>query len=138
MAGEIDIFLAEKQSGTDFSRRLSQNVRKSIQNLTNKRTGTALKSKVKPVFKAGFLHSLEIYTPYYIYPILHYGFEGSKKNGVAYRMKARNIITDALENGKFTQDLADAVGNQRAEAIVSRINFSFDKEDKDLKTSNSL
>jgi hypothetical protein len=135
MASEIDIFLAEKKIGADFSSRLQRNLRSSISTLTKKKSGLALKSKVKVNYKNGFLYSFTIFTPYYIYPILHYGFEGNKRKGINYRIKARSIITDALENGRYTEELADAVGNKRAVSIMNKIAFGFDKS---LETSISL
>lgn len=130
MASEIDIFLAEKAAGTKFAYRLRSNVRASIASLTTKRSGIALKSTVTPVYKDGLLYALTIKTPYYIYPILHYGFEGNKNKGINYRVKARNIITDALENGKFIEELADTIGENRAVAIVKRIYDGFDIQKK--------
>ena len=83
----------------------------------------ALKTTVKPFFKNELLERITIFTPYYIYPILHIGFEGTKKNGVNARLKAQHFITDALENGKLVEDLANIVGQNRAESIVAKINF---------------
>jgi hypothetical protein len=123
MAGEIDIFLLEKQTGSEFAKRLKRNLLSSIKSKTNKGSGLANKSNVKAFYKNGLLDKLTIFTPYYIYPILHMGFEGSKKNGVNARLKAREFIIDAIENGRLVEDLADIVGNARAEAIVGRIDF---------------
>lgn len=123
MAGEIDIFLLEKQAGKDFSNRLKRNLLSSIKAKTNKVSGLANRSTVKPFFKNGLLDKITISTPYYIYPILHVGFEGSKKNGVNARLKAREFLVDAIENGKLVEELADVVGASRAESIVSKIDF---------------
>lgn len=123
MAGEIDTFLQEKQIGSEFSKRLSRNLKTSIRSKIEKETGRALRSRVKPVYKHGLLERLTIFTPYYIYPILHVGFEGTKKNGVNQRLKAREFLVDAIENGRFVEDLADVVGANRAEAIMSKIDF---------------
>lgn len=127
MAGELDLFMLEKQAGTQFANRVRRNLFDSIRDKTNKGTGLALKSKVKPIYKNELLERITIFTPYYIYPILHIGFEGTKKNGVNARLQARKFITDAVENGKLVEDLADVIGNQRAEVIVNRINFGLDK-----------
>lgn len=136
MASEIDIFLAEKKVGTDFANRIKRNLLTSIkQNVKKGATGMALKSTAKPFYKNGLLDKITLYTPYYIYPILHYGFEGSKKNGINFRVKARQFLSDAVENGKLVEDLATIIGDQRATAIMNRVAFGFDKE---LKTSNSL
>jgi hypothetical protein len=123
MAGGVDILLQEKEIGTDFSKRIKSNLLSSIRRQVKKGSGLALRTAVKPVYKNGFLDRITIFTPYYIYPILHLGFEGSKKNGVRFRVAAKNFITEALENGKIVEDLADLVGSQRASAIVSSINF---------------
>lgn len=136
MASEIDIFLAEKKAGTDFSNRIKRNLLTSIkQNVKKGATGMALKSTARPFYKNGLLDKITLYTPYYIYPILHLGFEGTKKNGINYRVKARQFLSDAVENGKVVEDLATVIGDQRATAIMNRVAFGFDK---DLKTSNSL
>jgi hypothetical protein len=126
MAGELDLFMLEKQAGTQFANRIKRNLLSSIRNKTNKGNGLALKSNVKPIYKNELLDRITIFTPYYIYPILHIGFEGTKKNGVNARLKAREFIMDALEQGKAVEELADVIGNQRAEVIVNRINFGFD------------
>lgn len=123
MAGEIDIFLLEKQTGTAFAKRLKSNLLSSIRSKVDRESGKALKSNVKATYKNGLLDKLTIFTPYYIYPILHIGFEGTKKNGVNARLQARKFLVDAIENGRFVEDLADVVGNARAEAIVSKIDF---------------
>lgn len=136
MASEIDIFLAEKKVGTDFANRIKRNLLTSIkQNVKKGATGMALKSTARPFYKNGLLDKITLYTPYYIYPILHYGFEGKKKNGVMMRLKAKELLKDAVENGKIVDDLATIIGDQRATAIMTRVAFGFDKE---LKTSNSL
>lgn len=143
MPSAVDAYLAANKSeiseeaiGKQFANRIKTNLLASIRNQTNKgKTGMALKSTAKPVFKFGQLDRITLFTPYYIYPILDYGFEGNKSNGVSMRMKARNFLTEALENGKVVQDLADLIGNQRANAIVMRTDFAFDKE---YNTSNSL
>lgn len=135
MAGELDLFMLEKQAGTQFANRIKRNLLSSIRSKTNKVEGLALKSSVKPFYKNELLERITIFTPYYIYPILHIGFEGTKKNGVNARLKARDFIIDAVESGKAVEDLANIIGQQRAEVIVNRINFGFDKN---LKTSNSL
>lgn len=124
MAGEIDIFLQEKKTGTNYTRRVRRNLLTSIKNKTKKGSGLASKSSVKPFYINGFLEKITIATPYYIYPILHVGFEGTKKNGIRQRLQARNIITDAVENGRLVELLATEVGENRAEAIVNRINFN--------------
>jgi hypothetical protein len=123
MAGEIDLFMLEKQAGTQFANRIKRNLLSSIRSKTNKGEGLALKSTVKPFYKGGLLERITIFTPYYIYPILHIGFEGTKSNGVNARLKARDFIVDAVESGKAVEDLADIIGNQRAEVIINRINF---------------
>lgn len=135
MAGELDLFMLEKQAGTQFANRIKRNLLSSIRSKTKKGEGLALKSTVKPFYKNNLLERITIFTPYYIYPILHIGFEGTKSNGINARLKARDFIIDAVESGKAVEELADIIGNQRAEVIVNRINFGFDKN---LKSSNTL
>jgi hypothetical protein len=135
MAGQLDLFMLEKQAGTQFANRIKRNLLSSIRSKTKKGEGLALKSTVKPFYKNNLLERITIFTPYYIYPILHVGFEGTKSNGINARLKARDFIIDAVERGKAVEELADIIGNQRAEVIVNRINFGFDKN---IKSSNTL
>jgi hypothetical protein len=123
MAGQVDLFMLEKQAGTQFANRIKRNLLSSIRSKTEKGSGLASKSTVKPFYKSELLERITIFTPYYIYPILHVGFEGTKSNGVNARLKAREFIVDAVEQGKAVEDLADIIGNQRAEVIINRINF---------------
>jgi hypothetical protein len=135
MAGQVDLFMLEKQAGTQFANRIKRNLLSSIRSKTKKGEGLALKSTVKPFYKNNLLERITIFTPYYIYPILHVGFEGTKSNGINARLKARDFIIDAVERGKAVEELADIIGNQRAEVIVNRINFGFDNN---MKSSNTL
>ena len=123
MAGQLDLFMLEKQAGTQFANRIKRNLLSSIRSKTEKGSGLASKSTVKPFYKNELLERITIFTPYYIYPILHVGFEGTKSNGVNARLKAREFIVDAVERGQIVEDLADIIGNQRAEVIINRINF---------------
>jgi hypothetical protein len=123
MAGQVDLFMLEKQAGTQFANRIKRNLLSSIRSKTEKGSGLASKSTVKPFYKNELLERITTFTPYYIYPILHVGFEGTKSNGVNARLKAREFIVDAVERGKVVEDLADIIGNQRAEVIINRINF---------------
>jgi len=117
--------------GTSFAYRLRTNLIASIRRKTEKRSGLALRSNVKPQYVNGFLNSLTIAVPYYIFPILNNGFEGSKKKGVSARVKEKDFLNDALENGKFVKDLADEVGGIRAAMIVSRINYTLGSSTND-------
>lgn len=132
MAGEIDNFLLEKQIGKEFSGRLKFNFLRSIRSKTSKGSGLAQRSTVIPRYSHGFLDRLTIVTPYYIYPILDLGFEGSKGqsfNKRLGRMKDYNIkerkpdhfVSDAFEGGKLIEDLASKVGDNRARSIMAKI-----------------
>ncbi len=142
MPSAVDAYLAANKSkiseeaiGKQFANRIKSNLLSSIRSKTNSKSGIALKSTVKPIFKFDLLDKITIFTPYYIYPVLNYGFEGTKKNGVNMRLKGKNFIEDTFENGKVVQDLADLIGSQRANSIILRTAFAFDK---DNQTSNSL
>jgi hypothetical protein len=123
MPGEIDLLMLEKQTGKTFANRMQRNLISSIKSKVKTQSGEAIKSKAKPSFKNGLLDKITVFTPFYIYPILHMGFEGSKKDGVNYRIEAKNFLNDALENGRLVEELADVIGNQRAEDIVAKINI---------------
>jgi hypothetical protein len=138
MAGAVDAYFAaktEKDIGTELQWRLKRNLVASIKSKTKEGTGLALKSDVKAFYKDGLLDKITLYTPYYIYPILDYGFEGTKINGINMRLKAGRFLSDALENGKVIRDLADLIGKQRANDIMFRVAFGFKEE---LETSRSV
>lgn len=138
MNSAVDAYLAnrsEKDIGKEFTYRIKRNLLSSIKNKLEKRDGLALKSTAKPVYKNGLLDRITLFTPYYIFPILDYGFEGTKINGITMRLKAGRFLADSLENGKVIKDLADIVGNRRANDIMFRTNFGFDSE---LQTSNTV
>jgi len=138
MASVVDAYLAnksEKDIGTEFTYRIKRNLLSSIKNKLESRKGLALKSTAKPTYKNELLDRITLFTPYYIFPILDYGFEGTKINGINMRLNAGRFLADSLENGKVIKDLADIVGNRRANDIMFRTNFAFDK---DIKGSNSL
>lgn len=135
MAGRTDNLEFERQIGSEFANRLMLNLRRAIKDTTKKKDGLSMKSTASAVYKNNELHSLLIKTPYYIYPILDLGFEGSKKKGINFRVEKRDILIKAIENGRFIEKLADQIGDVRAAAIISRVSFGFDK---DLQTSNSL
>ncbi|MFV8336419.1 hypothetical protein ACNQF7_10090 [Flavobacterium sp. RSP29] len=138
MTSAIDAYLAnksEKDIGVEFSYRIKRNLLSSIKGKLESRQGLALKSTAKPIYKNGLLDRITLFTPYYVFPILDYGFEGTKINGINMRLKAGRFLADSLENGKVIKDLADIVGNRRANDIMFRTNFSFDSE---LETSNTV
>lgn len=135
MAGQLDLFMLEKQAGTQFANRIKRNLLSSIRSKVKKGSGLALKSTTLPLYKNALLERITIFTPYYIYPILHIGFEGTKANGINARLKARDFMIDAIEKGKIVEDLADVIGRQRAEVIINKIDFSFNPI---FKSSNSI
>jgi hypothetical protein len=138
MASAIDAYLAnrsEKDIGTEFQWRVKRNLISSIKSKTKESTGLALKSNAKAFYKNGLLDKITLYTPYYIYPILDFGFEGTKINGINMRLKAGRFLSDALENGKVIRDLADVIGQSRANDVLFRTNFGFDTE---LETSRRI
>jgi len=120
---QIPIKGDETAVGIKFAARLQKNLKASIGAKTIKHTGKALRTKAKPNYVSGYLQSIIITTPYYIFPILNYGFEGSKKKGINSRIEGKDFMFDALEGGKFLDDLADEVGRSRAVQIVRRISF---------------
>jgi len=123
MAGAIDILQQEKQVGKEFSTRIRTNLLSSIKRQTKSKSGLALRTSVKPKFVRGYLDRITIFTPYYIFPILHTGFEGTKSNGVNARLKAREFITEAFQGGKLAEDLSTVIGENRAANILGRIDI---------------
>ncbi|MES2813237.1 MAG: hypothetical protein V4670_12255 [Bacteroidota bacterium] len=124
MAGEIDSLLLEKNIGKEANTALRNALRSAINTTSEKRTGDAFKlANSKSKFKDRRLQRITAEAPDYIFK-QHYGFEGSKKNGVNMRLKATDVFNKALESSNVLETLATAISNVRADQVIAAINFS--------------
>lgn len=123
MASAIDLYNLEKavakQAVTSFGKALKSAIGKT----TDNRTGEALRSAgSRSVFKDERLQRITLRAPHYIFK-QHYGFEGSKKNGVNMRLKPTGVLNIAIEQSGVMDSLADKIADIRASQIIASINF---------------
>lgn len=53
----------------------------------------------------------------------NYGFEGKKSNGVNQRLKATDLINQALDDSKVLDSLADNIATLRGDRVALAISF---------------
>ena len=75
---------------------------------------------VKASFNKGQLVRLGISGPKHLY-VQNYGFEGVKSNGINQRLKATNVVNNAIEESGVVDFLSEALSEFRAEQIVALI-----------------
>lgn len=75
---------------------------------------------VKASFNKGQLVRLGISGPKHLY-VQNYGFEGVKSNGINQRLKATNVVNNAIEESGIVDFLSEALSEFRAEQIVALI-----------------
>lgn len=115
--------LLEKKLAAASVQKLRRNLRSAIaQTTSNTFSGQAKKTTARSKFRAGRLDRLTIVSPHYIFK-QHYGFEGTKKNGVTMRLKATNVLNVALDKSNLLEDLATGIANIRSEEVITKINF---------------
>ena len=86
-------------------------------------TGEAQKTAgSRAVFKDERLQRVTIRAPHYIFK-QHYGFEGTKKDGVNMRMKPTGVIDLALQKANVLETLATEIGNIRADQVIANMSF---------------
>lgn len=113
-------FQEEKQLASYIASLVRKSLREAIVETTTKRTGFASKATSRFVFKQDRLQRITMKAPHYIFK-QHYGFEGSKKNGVNIRLKATNVLNIAIEKGNILNILATGIAEIRAEQVVTII-----------------
>ena len=119
----VDLYNAERQAASKATATVRSGVRSAISRTTDKRSGQALKAVgSRFVFKDNRLQRVTIKSNDYIFK-QHYGFEGTKKNGVNMRLRATGVINLALQNTNVLETLADSIGEIRADQITAKINF---------------
>lgn len=122
MTGLIDLKQAEQKIGRDAAKGLKSGILKLIDQKLARRSGQASKTTVKSRLKQDRLDRLTITAPKHLY-VQNFGFEGSKKNGVTMCLEAKDILTKAVEESNVLDNLADALGELRAEEVITLINF---------------
>jgi hypothetical protein len=127
MPSFVDMYLLEKQVGTNATKLLRQSLKSAIQRTTKSRTGLALKSATsRAVYKNERLQRITLKAPSYIFK-QNYGFEGTKKNGVKMRLKATDVLSQALNSSNVLDKLADSISEIRAEQVIAAIKFNTTK-----------
>lgn len=132
-----DRYLAEKKLAGQSVTALRSAIRYAIDRTTSdariitvngnsylyRNTGEALKQAgSRAVFKDQRLQRLTLRAPHYIFK-QHYGFEGTKKNGVNMRLRATGVLNVAMERAKVLETIADGISEIRLDEVTARINF---------------
>lgn len=118
-----DLFLLEKKAGTAARQKMERGLRYAIGRTLHKgKTGDALKATSRAVYKDNRLQRITMKAPHYVFKN-HYGFEGTKKNGVKMRLLTRGILNIALDQSNVLETLATDIANIRADQAVLKINF---------------
>lgn len=108
----------ESAAGQKAAQRLTGTLRQKA-NQFKTRTGALDKIKASKRMRNGSLRAIAIQGPKHAY-IQHYGFVGTKSNGVFQRLKATNFIVDAIGAGSIDK-LATQISEIRAEEVVANI-----------------
>jgi len=122
MFSAIDLYQLEKKVGKEAANRLTNSLRGAVRYTTKPKVGLAMKSSASAKYKNNRLQRLVIQAPHYIFK-QHYGFEGTKSNGVQMRLKQTFVIDIALTTSNVLESLADDIGNIRMEEVTTKINF---------------
>lgn len=115
----------EIQIGKLAAKKLQQSIRQVIAVETVRTTGSLMRSSVKAVSDKHLkdkLDRLTISSPHYGFK-LNYGFKGIKSNRVAMNLAPINHLHLAIERTNILNQLADDIGNLRADEVIAAINF---------------
>jgi len=124
MSSAIDLYNLEKAVAKEATSSLRKAFQTAINRTTTRRTGEAAKSaNSRAVFKSDRLQRVTLKAPHYIFK-QHYGFEGTKSNGVNMRLRATDVLTIAVEKSGVLNTLADKIADIRGSQIITAINFS--------------
>lgn len=119
----VDLYMLEKKAGSNATRDIKKGLRYGIARTTHKQSGIALETAgSRAVFKDNRLQRVTIRAPHYIFK-QHYGFEGTKKNGINMRLRPTDVINYSLDQTNVLETLANEIGNIRASQVESAINF---------------
>lgn len=114
---------AEKQAASKATRKLKASFKTAIKRSANVTPGgEASKATVRAKYRGGRLDRLTFQAPHYIFK-QNYGFEGVKSNGVSMRLRATSVLSKSIADANVLENLADELGNLRAEAIEASITF---------------
>jgi hypothetical protein len=134
MTGKVDLYELERKFGKEAANKLSAAFMRGIRQTANvSETGTRLTKDKKPImpsrestvkdnYKKERLDRITFIAPSHIFK-QHFGFEGSKKNGVRMRLEETDVLNIALDNSGVMEELADNLTDLRAEEVVTAINF---------------
>lgn len=124
MSGLRDFQTQEKAMGKRMATKFRREIKKAV-NATqkNKFSGNSAKSTAVPRFRDGLLDRITFKTPYYVYPIQHFGFEGKKNSSLSKRTKPTDVLNKATRNGDLVEELATEVSELRASLVVGNINI---------------
>lgn len=123
MAGAIDIKTLEKELASKTTSALKSALKSAIAQTTNAKSGLAQKQATSgAVFKFDRLQRITIKAPHYIFK-QNYGFEGTKSNGITMRLKATEVVEQAINTGAILENLADGISEIRLSQVAAIINF---------------
>lgn len=114
----------ELLAGKQAAQKLQTSIRSVLGIETIRTTGALMRTNAKAIADkfSGELDRITITSPHYGFKLNH-GFEGVKSNNVAMRLTATNHLYIAIERTHILEDLADKIGNIRADLVTAEINF---------------
>lgn len=120
----IERYNWEKKAAQKAAKSIASGLKSAIAQTTNPRTYFAQKSSTAaPKYKENRLTRISMRAPQYIFK-QHYGFEGTKKNGVNMRLRGTDVINIALQKANALETLADELTEIRAEEVFTKLNFN--------------
>ena len=120
----IERFNLEKKAANQAARAIVVGLRSAVAQTTDPISGFAAKSTgASAKYKDQRLSRIAMRAPHYIFK-QHYGFEGTKKNGVNMRLRGTDVINIGLQKANALETLADALTDIRAEEVFTKFNFN--------------
>lgn len=131
----IERFNLEKKAANQAARAIAAGLRSAVAQTTvdarivkdkylYRNSGFAAKSTgASAKYKDQRLSRIAMRAPHYIFK-QHYGFEGTKKNGVNMRLRGTDVINIGLQKANALETLADALTDIRAEEVFTKLNFN--------------
>lgn len=118
-----DLYSLEKQAASNATKKLGPALKFAIDRTTYQKTGNAKKlAGSRAVFKDSRLQRITLRAPAYIFK-QHYGFEGTKKNGINMRLKATGVLNVAVDRSNVVNELVNEISEARLSLVTSKINF---------------
>lgn len=119
----IDFYQLERKLANTATRSIANALKTAIDRTTQKKSGTALQQAgSRAVYKQERLQRITLKAPHYIFK-QHYGFEGTKKNGINMRLKPTDVLNIAINSSNALEELIDGIGEIRADQVTAKINF---------------